>query len=189
MRLAFARAGLIVEASQAHQLLAEDGLAAYHVSFHKWSNHLTDRMKRPKKPASSKRQPSGMKRIDKVIISCAITGSIHTPTMSEALPVSAAQIAEQAIDAARAGAAILHLHARKEEDGSPTQDPSAFRRFLPSVKQSCDAVVNIKGKMARSNAEQVMKIRHIMEDLSLEIATPDEARRMLNLKGAGSVGF
>ena len=64
-----------------------------------------------------------MKRIDKVIISCAITGSIHTPTMSEALPVSAAQIAEQAIDAARAGAAILHLHARKEEDGSPTQDP------------------------------------------------------------------
>jgi uncharacterized protein (DUF849 family) len=85
----------------------------------------------------------GLKRIDKVIISCAITGSIHTPTMSEALPVSAAQIAEQAIDAARAGAAILHLHARKEEDGAPTQDPAAFRRFLPAVKQSCDAVVNI----------------------------------------------
>ncbi|MDQ8731955.1 3-keto-5-aminohexanoate cleavage protein, partial [Bradyrhizobium sp. LHD-71] len=63
--------------------------------------------------------------------------------MSEALPVSAAQIAEQAIDAARAGAAILHLHARKEEDGAPTQDPAAFRRFLPDIKQNCDAVVNI----------------------------------------------
>lgn len=84
-----------------------------------------------------------MKRIDKVIISCAVTGSIHTPSMSDALPVSSAQIAEQAIGAAQAGAAILHLHARNEADGSPTQDPAMFSRFLPSIKQSCDAVVNI----------------------------------------------
>lgn len=84
-----------------------------------------------------------VRRIDKVIISCAITGSIHTPTMSEALPVNSAQIAEQAIGAAEAGAAILHLHARNEEDGSPTQDPAMFRRFLPRIKESCDAVVNI----------------------------------------------
>lgn len=84
-----------------------------------------------------------MKRIDKVIISCAITGSIHTPTMSEALPVNSAQIAEQAIGAAEAGAAILHLHARNEADGSPTQDPAMYSRFLPRIKESCDAVVNI----------------------------------------------
>ena len=84
-----------------------------------------------------------MKRLDKVIISCAITGSIHTPTMSDALPVSSDQIAEQAIAAAKAGAAILHLHARKNADGSPSQDPALFREFLPRIKQSCDAVVNI----------------------------------------------
>src|SRR5882757_4854681 len=84
-----------------------------------------------------------MKRIDQVSICCAITGSIHTTTMSDALPVSSDQIAEQAIAAAHAGAAILHLHARKKEDGSPTQDPAAFREFLPRISQICDAVINI----------------------------------------------
>ncbi len=84
-----------------------------------------------------------MKRLDKVIISCAITGSIHTPSMSDALPISSEQIGDQAIAAAKAGAAILHLHARKNEDGSPSQDPALFREFLPRIKQSCDAVVNI----------------------------------------------
>lgn len=84
-----------------------------------------------------------MKRTSKVIISCAITGSIHTPTMSDALPITPEQIAEQSVDAAKAGAAILHLHARKPEDGSPTQDPEMFMRFLPRIKSECDAVVNI----------------------------------------------
>jgi uncharacterized protein (DUF849 family) len=80
---------------------------------------------------------------NKVIISCAITGSIHTPTMSEALPVTPDQIATQAIDAAAAGAAILHLHARDPKDGRPSGDPKVFNQFLPRIKQSCDAVVNI----------------------------------------------
>ncbi|MGY6249310.1 3-keto-5-aminohexanoate cleavage protein [Bosea thiooxidans] len=84
-----------------------------------------------------------MKKLSKVIISCAITGSIHTPTMSEALPVNADQIAEQALGAAEAGAAILHLHARKEEDGAPSSAPEDYMRFLPRIKQGCDAVVNI----------------------------------------------
>ena len=84
-----------------------------------------------------------MRRTGKVIISCAVTGSIHTPTMTEHLPITPEQIAEQAIGAAKAGAAILHLHARKPEDGSPTQDPAAFLRFLPRIKAECDAVVNI----------------------------------------------
>jgi uncharacterized protein (DUF849 family) len=84
-----------------------------------------------------------MKRTDKVIISCAITGSIHTPTMSPHLPVTADQIAGQAIEAAQAGAAILHLHARDEATGRPTQAPDAFKRFLPAIKDGCDAIINI----------------------------------------------
>ena len=79
----------------------------------------------------------------KVIITCAVTGSIHTPTMSPHLPVTADEIAEQAVAAAEAGAAILHLHARDPQDGRPTADPEAFMAFLPRIKQSCDAVVNI----------------------------------------------
>jgi uncharacterized protein (DUF849 family) len=79
----------------------------------------------------------------KVIISCAVTGAIHTPTMSAALPYKPEDIARQAIDAAEAGAAILHLHARDAETGKPTPDPQAFMRFLPVVKQGCEAVINI----------------------------------------------
>jgi uncharacterized protein (DUF849 family) len=80
---------------------------------------------------------------NKIIISCAITGSIHTPTMSDALPITPDQIATQAIDAAKAGAAILHLHARDPKDGQPTPDASVFMQFLPRIKQATDAVVNI----------------------------------------------
>lgn len=79
----------------------------------------------------------------KVIISCAVTGSAHTPTMSDALPLTPEQIAEQSIAAAEAGAAILHLHARVPEDGSPTGDPDVYAQFLPVIKQRTDAVVNI----------------------------------------------
>jgi uncharacterized protein (DUF849 family) len=79
----------------------------------------------------------------KIIITCAVTGSIHTPTMSDALPLTANQITEQAIAAAEAGAAILHLHARDPKDGRPTPDPSVFMQFLPRIKQGCEAVINI----------------------------------------------
>lgn len=79
----------------------------------------------------------------KVIITCAVTGGIHTPTMSEALPYRPEDIAAQAIDAAEAGAAILHLHARDPETGRPTPDPDVFMRFLPQIKQASDAVLNI----------------------------------------------
>jgi uncharacterized protein (DUF849 family) len=80
---------------------------------------------------------------DKVIITCAVTGSIHTPTMSEALPVTPDQIAQQAIAAAEAGAAVLHLHARNPQDGRPTGDPAVFKQFLPRLTPATDAVVNI----------------------------------------------
>lgn len=81
--------------------------------------------------------------MSKVIISCAVTGAVHTPTMSEHLPITPDEIATQAIDAAEAGASILHLHARNPEDGRPSPDPDLFMQFLPRIKQSCDAVVNI----------------------------------------------
>jgi len=79
----------------------------------------------------------------KIIISCAVTGSVHTPSMSDALPLTPAAIAAQGIAAAEAGAAILHLHARVPETGAPTGDPEVFAQFLPVIKQRCDAVVNI----------------------------------------------
>src|SRR5712671_3148850 len=234
---------------------------------------------------------------NKVVITCAITGSIHTPTMSDALPITPDQIATQSIDAAKAGATILHLHARDPKDGRPSPDPNVFRQFLPRIKQSCDAVINITtggsvtmtledrlaaaetfspemcslnmgsmnfalypmakryknwkydweesyllnsdqnifsntfrdieriakvlaggrhqfnfcstasmlggnvrvgledslyigpGKLASSNAEQVAKIRRIIEELGYQVATPAETRQMLGLKGADKVNF
>jgi uncharacterized protein (DUF849 family) len=80
---------------------------------------------------------------NKVIITCAVTGSIHTPSMSPYLPITPDEIAEQSIAAAEAGASILHLHARNPEDGSATPDPKVFMQFLPRIKQNTDAVVNI----------------------------------------------
>ncbi len=84
-----------------------------------------------------------MARSGKVIITCAVTGSIHTPTMSPYLPLTPDEVASQAIGAAEAGAAILHLHARDPKDGRPTPDPKVFMQFLPRIKQATDAVVNI----------------------------------------------
>ena len=84
-----------------------------------------------------------MANVEKVIISCAVTGSIHTPSMSPYLPVTAQEIAESALEAAAAGAAIVHLHARNPEDGRPDQSPEAFEPFLRTIKQASNVVVNI----------------------------------------------
>jgi uncharacterized protein (DUF849 family) len=84
-----------------------------------------------------------MAQSSKVIITCAVTGAIHTPSMSPYLPVTADQIAEAAIRAAEAGAAIVHLHARDEKTDRPDQSPEAFARFLPRIKQSTKVVVNL----------------------------------------------
>jgi uncharacterized protein (DUF849 family) len=78
-----------------------------------------------------------------ILITCALTGSIHTPSMSPHLPVTADQIARAGIEAAEAGAAILHLHARDPETGRPSADPAHFRAFLPRLKDECDAVLNL----------------------------------------------
>ena len=81
--------------------------------------------------------------MSKIIISCAVTGSIHTPSMSPFLPVTAEAIAEQAIGAAAAGAAILHLHARDPQDGRPSAAVADYMAFLPAIKAATDAVVNL----------------------------------------------
>jgi uncharacterized protein (DUF849 family) len=81
--------------------------------------------------------------VNKVIITCAVTGGIHTPTMSPYLPVTPDEIAASAIEAAEAGAAIIHLHARDPKTGKPTQNPDLFMQFLPRIKQSTDAVLNL----------------------------------------------
>jgi uncharacterized protein (DUF849 family) len=81
--------------------------------------------------------------MSKIIISCAITGSIHTPSMSPYLPVTAQEIAQSAIGAAEAGAAILHLHARNPETGQPSADPAHWAGFLPVIKAGCDGIINM----------------------------------------------
>src|SRR5476649_1796589 len=83
------------------------------------------------------------KNSSKVITTCAITGAIHTPTLSAALPYKPEDIARQAIDAAKAGAAILHLHARDPETGAPTGNPDVYAQFLPIIHAESDAVINL----------------------------------------------
>lgn len=81
--------------------------------------------------------------MDKLILTCAVTGSIHTPSMSPALPFTAEDIAEQSIEAAEAGASILHLHARDPDDGRPSCAQENFMGFLPKIARGCDAVINL----------------------------------------------
>ncbi len=91
----------------------------------------------------------------KIIISCAVTGSVHTPSMSPYLPVTPEQIADQALAAARAGASILHLHARDAADGRPAFTAEAYRQFLPRIHDGTDAVINITtGGSTRMTLEQ-----------------------------------
>lgn len=113
----------------------------------------------------------------KVIITCAVTGSVHTPSMSPYLPITPEQIARDAIDAAEAGASIIHLHARDPRDGRPTPDPAVFMQFLPRIKQSCDAVINITtgGSLGMS-----------MED---RLAAPLRAKPELCSLNMGSMNF
>ena len=113
----------------------------------------------------------------KVIITCAVTGSVHTPSMTPHLPITPDEIARESIEAAEAGAAIIHLHARDPKDGRPTPDPEVFMRFLPRIKQASDAVVNITtgGSLGMS-----------MED---RLAAPLRAKPELCSLNMGSMNF
>lgn len=103
----------------------------------------------------------------KTIITCAVTGAIHTPTMSDALPVTPDSIAEQTIAAAEAGAAILHLHARHPETGAPSIDPAHFAHFLPRIRQATDAVVNIStgGSIHAAIADRLAPALHYRPEM------------------------
>lgn len=91
----------------------------------------------------------------KIILSCAITGSVHTPTMSEYLPITPQQIVDSALEAAQAGAAILHLHARHPESGRPSADPAHFQQICPVLAERTDAILNITtGGSARMTIEE-----------------------------------
>jgi len=107
-------------------------------------------------------------KANKVIITCAVTGSIHTPSMSPHLPVTPDQIAEAALAAAKEGAAILHLHARDPEDGRPTQDPAVFQRFLPRIKAQTDAVINLTtgGSPHMTVAERLKPAHHFQPEVA-----------------------
>ncbi|UFS67601.1 3-keto-5-aminohexanoate cleavage protein [Paracoccus denitrificans] len=110
----------------------------------------------------------------KVIITCAVTGAIHTPSMSPYLPVSASEITDAAIGAAEAGAAVIHLHARHEGDGSPDQSVEAFNPILGVIKQASDAVLNITtgGAPTMSIAERIQPAQHYRPELaSLNMGT------------------
>lgn len=115
--------------------------------------------------------------MSKVIISCAVTGSVHTPTMSPHLPCTPDEIAAQSIEAAEAGAAVLHLHARDPQTGRPTADPNVFMQFLPRIKQSTDAVVNIT-----TGGSQTMTIEE-------RLAAPLRASPELCSLNMGSMNF
>jgi len=94
----------------------------------------------------------------KVIITCAVTGSIHTPSMSPHLPVTPQQIADDAVGACEAGAAIVHLHARDPKNGRPTQSPDVFREFVGDIKARCDAVINLTtGGAPTMTVEELMQ--------------------------------
>ena len=112
-----------------------------------------------------------------IIITCALTGSIHTPSMSPHLPVTADEIAKAGVEAAEAGASILHLHARDPETGRPSADPDHFRAFLPRLKQGCDAVLNLS-----TGGSAVMT-------LDERLAAPKEAAPEMASLNMGTMNF
>lgn len=124
-----------------------------------------------------------MKKSDKVIITCAVTGSIHTPTMSPHLPITPDEIAAEAIAAAEAGAAMLHLHARDPKTGKPDQNPALFQIFMPRIKQSTDAILNITtgGGLGMSLDDRLAPTKA----LKPEVCSMNMGSINFNISGAG----
>jgi uncharacterized protein (DUF849 family) len=125
-----------------------------------------------------------MKKSDKVIITCAVTGSIHTPTMTEHLPITPDQITAEAIAAAEAGAAMLHLHARDPQTGKPDQNPELFKQFMPRIKQQTDAILNITtgGGLGMSLEDRLAPTKA----LKPEVCSMNMGSINFNISGAGA---
>jgi len=103
-----------------------------------------------------------------VIITCAVTGGIHTPTMSPYLPITPDQIADSAIEASKAGATILHLHARNPQTGKPDSRPETFLEFLPRIKASCDSVINVStgGGLGMTREQRVLAAMTVSPEMA-----------------------
>jgi uncharacterized protein (DUF849 family) len=127
---------------------------------------------------------NAVRKAEKVIISCAVTGSIHTPSMSPHLPVTPQQIADSAIGAAKAGAAILHLHARNPETGRPSSAPEVYRQFLPIIRDGCDGIINITtgGGLGMTLDERLAAAKWAEP----EIASMNMGSLNFNISGAGA---
>ncbi|SES21510.1 BKACE family enzyme [Sphingobium sp. YR768] len=125
-----------------------------------------------------------MKKTGKAIITCAITGSIHTPSMTPHLPITPDQIAAEAIAAADAGAAMLHLHARDPVTGKPDQNPELFKQFLPRIKQATDAIINITtgGGLGMPLDQRLAAAKYAQP----EIASMNMGSLNFNISGAGA---
>ncbi len=125
-----------------------------------------------------------MKRSKKVIITCAITGSVHTPTMSPHLPITPDDIVRDSVAAAEAGAAMIHLHARKPEDGRPTQDPKMYEQFLGRIKQQTGAILNITtgGGLGMSIEERLAPAKHFAP----EVASMNMGSINFNISGSAA---
>lgn len=134
---------------------------------------------------------------NKVIITCAVTGGAHTPSMSDALPVTPQEIAEQGIAAVEAGAAILHLHARQPHNGMPTGDPAVYNQFLPVLKQRTDAVINLTtgGSATMPVEERLLAARHFRPEMcslnmgSINFAFFDVAKKITTWKHDWEEGY
>ncbi|OZI77846.1 3-keto-5-aminohexanoate cleavage protein [Bordetella genomosp. 12] len=124
-----------------------------------------------------------MRKAPKVIITCAVTGSIHTPTMSPHLPITPQQIADEAVAAAEAGAAMVHLHARDPQTGQPDQTPERFAEFLPQIKARSDAIINITtgGGLGMSLEQRLAPARWAQP----EVASMNMGSLNFNIAGAG----
>jgi uncharacterized protein (DUF849 family) len=103
------------------------------------------------------------------IITCAITGSTLTPSMSPHLPVTAEQMIAQSIDATNAGAAILHLHARQPDDGRPTNDPAVWESFIPGIRKGCDAIINMSASMGVTAEDRVSAVLQLKPEIATVI--------------------
>jgi uncharacterized protein (DUF849 family) len=125
-----------------------------------------------------------MKRSKKVIITCAITGSIHTPTMSPHLPITPDDIVRDSVAAAEAGAAMIHLHARMPENGKPTQDPKMFEQFMSRIKQQTGAILNITtgGGLGMTLDQRLAPAKHFAP----EVASMNMGSMNFNIAGSAA---
>jgi uncharacterized protein (DUF849 family) len=124
-----------------------------------------------------------------VIVTCAATGAGLTPSMSPYLPITPDQIAEQAIAAAKAGAAVLHLHARNPSDGRPTNDVAVWEQFVPRIRDSCDAVINMSASLGATAEDRVQAVLALRPEIATVIVGSMNYGRFKKAQDLGMTEF